>query len=64
MIAAHVDSIVGLKEALTMTHKPLKIVWIFLLLLGLSGTVFYIYQNTADYLSSETATKVRFGFLY
>lgn len=51
-------AVIGLKEALTWEHRPLKAVWILLILLGFAGTIVYIYHNTNDYLNAETATKV------
>lgn len=58
-MAHNVGSVVGLREALTWGHRPLRAVWGILVLAGLTATIFYIYRNTSEYLNREAATKVR-----
>src|SRR5690349_5901860 len=54
--------IIGLREAVTLRHKPLKVIWIILVVLGAIATSYYIYKNIDEYINKEPATKV--AFLY
>lgn len=64
-LADNVSALVGLKEALTLRRRPIKVVWILLLCLGLIGTGYYVYNTASDYLANPTATHVRdFSFVF
>ena len=48
----------GLSNMYRSEHKPFKLMWFILFLVGSAGTAYFIYKSISDYLEYDTITNI------